>query len=256
MRTEKIIRSQAKESLKGNWTSAVAGFFLLFAAFLIVQALFELLLSVTGVLSGEEVNKGSETKVLIISIVTFFLAFALTPFKNGFIRLCYNIALGRSDGLRDVFYFFSRINLYVKALQFNIMMALRFVLYFFVALIPYILCLITDIIFFTTSENIAMTIIANVLLYLGIIAASFYSVRLFAYDFAFVDNCEANPYRTANVILKNHSGDYYKLAFSFIFWILSCFFVLPALYVIPYFTTSLGTTSKWLINLYKEGKTV
>ena len=57
-------------------------------------------------------------------------------------------------------------------------------------------------------------------------------------------------------IKRKHMMDYYKLFFSFIFWLAYCIFVIPGMYVIPYFTTSLGTTSKWLINLYKEGKTV
>ena len=82
------------------------------------------------------------------------------------------------------------------------------------------------------------------------------AVRLVVPEFVFVDNFEANVFEIAKVITKKHLKDYYKLIATFLVWIASCIFVLPGLYVIPYLTTSMGTTSKWLINLYKEGKTV
>ena len=260
MKTEKIIRSQAKESLKGNWTAAVSGVFVLLGALILLVIFYSMLLSLTGIISGDELKSGSETALIIILSSTFILAFALSPFKNGYFRLCYNIATDRSDGLRDIFYFFSGIKLYFKALQFNIIIMLKRILFSVIGFIPYILfATIKYLLFLTATDGMTKQFFDTseaVIICLCVTITIIISIRLFIPEFVFVDNYEANVFSISNVITKKHLKDYYRLVSTFLFWILLCFFVLPGLYVIPYFTTSLGTTSKWLINLYKEGKTV
>ncbi|MCR5652965.1 MAG: DUF975 family protein [Ruminococcus sp.] len=257
MRTEKIIRSQTKESLKGNWTAPVAGLFVLLALIYLLEILFEALCTWTGVLSDEKIQSGHEIELIIIICSVFLLTFAISPFKNGYFKLCYNIADGRSDGLRDMFYFVSGIKMYFKTLQFNIVIALKKLLYTLIGFLPYLAFKAVESFIVPKGKNTEIfDIIGIILICLGIVITLYFSIRLFVDEFVYVDNPEANVFDIARTISKNHLNDYYKLVFSFIFWILSCFFVLPGLYVIPYFTTSLGTTSKWLINLYKEGKTV
>ncbi len=262
MRKEKIIRSQARDSLKGNWTAAVAGVFVLLAVIFILEASYELLCLSFGVFSDEKIKSGYEFIYIAIVCFVSVFAFAVTPFINGYFRLCYNIACERSDGLRDIFYFFSGIKQYFKALLFNFIIALKTVLYTIISFIPYTMYRVfKDVILGTilktdVSSHEFTAVIEIILFIIGVALAILISIRLFIYEFVFVDNFEANVFGISKILKKNHLRDYYKLVFSFIFWILSCFFVLPGLYVIPYFMTSLGTTSKWLINLYKEGKTV
>ena len=262
MRKEQIIRSQARDSLKGNWTASVAGVFVLLAVIFIQEASYELLCLLFGVFSGNKIKSGYEFIYIAIVCFVSLFAFALTPFLNGYFRLCYNIACERSDGLRDVFYFFSGIKQYFKALWFNFIIALKSALYAIISFIPYTMyCVFKDVILGTilkadVSSHEFMTVIEIILFVIGILLTFLISIRLFIYEFVFVDNFEANVFGISKIIKKNHPCDYCKLVFSFILWILSCFFVLPGIYVIPYFITSLATTSKWLINLYKEGKTV
>ncbi len=262
MKTERIIRSQARDALKGNWIVAVSGLFLLLAVIFLIEIFYEALINLTGILSGETIKKGSELTLVIVLCAVFLITFALSPFKNGYYRLCYNIAQGRSDGLRDAFYFFSGIKIYFKTLQFNIIIMLKKVLYALISFIPYFLCLLFELVLFTnfikptTSTNALFDTLEFVLVIIGSVSTVIISVRLVIPEFVFVDNFEANAFSIAKSISSKHLDDYYKLVFSFGFWILSCFFVLPGLYVIPYLTTSLGTSSKWLINKYKEGKTV
>ena len=262
MSKEKIIRSQAKESLKGNWTASVAGVFVLLSVILILEAFYELLCLSIGVFSNESLKSGYEIIYIIILCSVILFTFAVTPFKNGYFKLCYNIACKRSDGLRDMFYFFSGTRQYFKALRFNIIIALKKVLYAFISFVPYTLYLVTKNAIpglnlnSGVSSSGAPDIIEIILFSIGTAFTVLISIRLFITEFIFVDNFEANVFVIAKIITKRHLGDYYRLVFSFFLWILSCFFVLPGLYVIPYFMTSLGTSSKWLINLYKEGKTV
>ena len=87
MSTEKIIRSQAKKSLNGNWTAAVSGLFVLLAEVLLVAVFYSMLTGLTGIYEGEKLKSGSEPIVIIILVLTIIFAFALSPFENGFYRL-------------------------------------------------------------------------------------------------------------------------------------------------------------------------
>lgn len=262
MSTEKIIRSQAKKSLNGNWIAAVSGLFVLLAEVFLGATFYSLLVGLTGIFNGEKLQAGAEPIMLVILLSTIILFLAISPFENGFYRLCYNIANGRSDGLRDMFYFFSGTKQYFKALQFNIIISLKKTLYTLIGFAPYILYLIVKglllafVIKSGNSVNQTFDIIETVILSVCTVATLIINIRLIIPEFVFVDNFEANVFEIAKVITKKHLFDYYKLISTFLIWILSCMFVLPGLYVIPYLTTSLGTTSKWLINMYKEGKTV
>lgn len=259
MKTEKLIRSQAKDALKGNWIAAISGLFVLAGVILALTVLAGMLEILTGVVVGDSfLFYGNELTIVIILCLTFILAFALSPFKNGYFRLCYNIACGRSDGLRDIFYFFSGTKKYFKTLGFNILLMLNKALYAILGFIPYFVFVAFRVILFSSasSANDVLDVSQIVIMWLCIILTAIISIRLLIVEFVYVDNFEANVFVIAGVIRKKHLGDYYKLVFSFVFWIASCLFVLPGMYVIPYFTTSLGMTSKWLINLYKEGKTV
>ena len=262
MSTEKIIRSQAKKSLNGNWTAAVSGLFVLLAEVFLAAVFYSMLTGLTGVFDGEKLKSGAEPIMIIILVLTILLSFALSPFGNGFYRLCYNIASDRSDGLRDMFYFFSGTKQYFKALQFNVIIAFKKLLYSIIGFAPYIIFSIIKGLLFASlkTPNASLTqtfgVIEAVILAICAVAAVIINIRLIIPEFVFVDNFEANVFDIAKVISKKHLKEYYKLISTFIIWILSCMFVLPALYVIPYLTTSLGTTSKWLINMYKEGKTV
>lgn len=260
MNTEKIIRSQAKKSLNGNWAVAVSGLFVLLAELFLVTVFYSILTGLTGLYDGEKLKPGAEPIMIIILVFTLLLCFALSPFENGFYRLCYNIASDRSDGLRDMFYFFSGTKQYFKALQFNIIIALKKILYSIIGFAPYIFFEIIKSIVLMTASSASLTqtfgVVEAIIFAVCTVATVIINIRLVIPEFVFVDNFEANVFDIAKAISKKHIKEYYKLIATFIIWILSCMFVLPALYVIPYLTTSLGTTSKWLINMYKEGKTV
>ena len=159
-----------------------------------------------------------------------------------------------------MFYFFSGTKQYFKALQFNIIIALKKILYSIIGFAPYIIFEIIKSIVLMTASSASLTqtfgVVEAIIFAVCTVAAVIINIRLVIPEFVFVDNFEANVFDIAKAISKKHIKEYYKLIATFIIWILSCMFVLPALYVIPYLTTSLGTTSKWLINMYKEGKTV
>lgn len=261
METEKKIRTQAKNALNGNWTAAAAGLFLIFALSLLLFLLYYFAVNIINIFNGNTYDGVYEASIVILICLLVLSGFALSPVLNGFFKICYNIANKKEADFSDAFYFFKR-NKYFTTVQFNLIIAFKIILNFIVGLIPYFaVTLITGIF----SLQLLNTVIANEVFFsvqaflfaLGATFAVIRSLRLFITNFLYIENDRIDfqeIFSISRKINKIHSKDLTLLFFTFLAWIASCFFVLPAIYVIPYFTTAFANSSKWLIQLYKEGK--
>lgn len=262
MKAEKIIRYQARQALNGNWVAAIAALFTVIVFYLLVFFIFSLSVSVFDIFQGDDsVSTGNEVPYIIMLCFTFLLTVAISPVKNGFLRLCYKVQNDGDSEFREVFYFFSRIKLYFRAIQFNIFYALRIILCFLIASAPYALfTVITGCVSAFAGSAVMygdIFSVAGVFLSVCSIAlGSLLSLRFLPAQFIFAAQLDYNAFAANKQIIDKHYKDFLKMTVSFIPWTLLCFFVLPALYVIPYFFTSTATSTKWLFKLYKEGKKV
>ncbi|MCH5304747.1 MAG: hypothetical protein J1E41_07780, partial [Ruminococcus sp.] len=169
---------------------------------------------------------------------------------------------GEKADFSDMFYFFKR-NKFISTIQFNLLVTLKIILNFTIGLIPYFAVKLITYLF---SIQLLTTVGANEIFFelqvflfaLAITFALIRSLRLFVTEFLYIENEDdfSQIFSAAKTINKKHSKDLVFLFFTFLAWIASCFFVIPALYVIPYFITSFANSSKWLIRLYKDGKMV
>lgn len=260
MSTIKTLKKQAKTSLDGKWAIAVAGLLSVFSVVLFVYLFYSMLcwVTCTFVATEDKIDMIFTVKLLVVFSLTFLLSIALLPITNGFFKLCYNIACGRDANFGDVFYFFKGTKKYFKALQFNIFACATLYAAYFVTFSGYNMLKIA--INKTVFEDLPLFIIArSVLFSCGVALFILFSIRIIFSEFVFVDDENARlsyiSYMTA-VIFKRHRLDIILLNYSFIPWIALCFLVIPALYVIPYMSTTLATSAKWLMKLYKEGKIV
>ena len=260
MKTVKTLKKPAKASLNGKWTTAVAGLLSVFAFALFVYLFYAMFGSITGafVMTEEEVDAVVVIKLLVLFFVTFLLAFALMPITNGFFKLCYNIANGREANFADVFYFFKGTKQYFKALQFNILTCAKLFGAYLITFAGYNIHRIPVI-----EANLGNTplflINRSVFFAFGSALFLLFFIRIIFSVFIFVDNENArisDISRATKVIFNHHKLDIILLNYSFIPWIALCFFVIPALYVIPYMTTTIATSAKWLMKLCKEGKLI
>ncbi len=256
MSTIKILKKQAKSSLNDKWFSAVAGLLTVFSVLLFVYLFYAMLGFITGAFTEAEegVNNFLFVKLIAIFCLTSLLFTSLLPITNGFFKLCYDIACGRGANFENVFYFFKGTKQYFNAIVFNIFICVKlFFAYFLFFSIDKIIKL--SINQYTTEH----TILQALLFAFGVIAAIFLLTKILFSEFVFVDN-ENAPIsyisRSTRIIFKHHRLDILLLNYSFIPWIALCFLVIPALYVIPYMSTTFATSAKWLLKLYKEGKMV
>lgn len=261
MKTVKILKKQAKSSLGGKWITAVAGLLAVFSAALLVYLFYATFGWISGaflVESAQEVDVIVIIKLLVIFGLTFLLAFALMPIINGFFRLCYNIANGREANFADVFYFFKGTKPYFKAVQFNVFTTSKLLAAYFITFLGYNIYRIS-VIEAMIGNNPSFIITRSVFFAYGFALFLLFFIRIIFSEFIFVDNENArisDISRATKVIFNHHKIDIILLNYSFIPWIALSFFVIPLLYVIPYMATTVATSAKWLLKLYKEGKLV
>lgn len=264
MKIEKQIRFQAKDALKDNWISPLSGLFLLIAVNTLLVTLVYTAGFFMNIFTDEgELKSGCVITYTIIVCSSVLIAVLISPLKNGFMKICYKLSNGEEADYGDMFYFFSG-NKYFQTLQFNLILAVKIIINILIGLIPFFILNITAWAFslqlLTTVTANEIFSYANITLFvLGIIIAVLLSVKIIVSEFIFIDNDAddlAEVFAASRNILKKHKRDINNLFYSFILWIALCFFVFPALYVIPYITTAFATSSKWLIKLNKEGNTV
>lgn len=261
MNIEKTIRSQAKSALNGKWVAVTAGFFLLSAVVSLLITLVYVFGNFFCIWTEDDVIKnGYETAFTVIVCISVLIGVFLSPFKNGFLKLCYDIVSDKEADFGVMFYFFKR-NKYLTTIQFNLIMAVKIIINILIGLIPYFI--LSQITYFfsiqlmpTVTANEIVFYIKIALVVLGIIFAVIRSVRLFITEFLYIENDadEKGIFQAARKINKKHGKSQRKLFYGFIPWIALCFFVLPMIYVFPYLTATFANSSKWLIKLYKEGK--
>ncbi len=262
MKIERIIRNQAKDKLKNNWTGAVSALFVFFGFVIALVLLFEILISIFKVYDiNGDFKKSAETTLNVILVVTLAAGMFLTPVKNGFFKYFYELSNTGESNLRTVFYFFFGIKRYFKTVLFNLIIMGITILNITITLLPYWILKIIDIavdLFPNVAAEQTGFIIYSILLGLGITAGIILSLRLIFIEFLYIykDNMNLGFYfgKKATKLSIKHHKDYIILVFTFTLWIILCFFVFPALYVIPYLTESLATSSKWLIKLNKDGQ--
>lgn len=258
MSTEKIIRQQAKDSLRSNWTNVIAAVLAFFAVVIALEGLlyifcfqFKLVNIETG-----SINQNKQLFYYLAEIVVFVLFLFVSPVINGIIKMVYNTsALGKAE-IYDMFFFFKKAGRYFKTVLFNFfLLALFSVLSFGLDVYGYLSMFFDkslsdgfyfDGISFLLLGAYIISVVLKILIFFmfihyPIIAYSMnMNVPYGKYFFGFVGFSARNLWATL------------KLFFSFIGWMALCFFVVPAFYVLPYLMTSMVTSAKWLFALEKD----
>lgn len=264
MGIEKQIKQQARNSLKGAWVPSVAVLFVLCAFIILVimiPRLFLLLIggyNDEGYLINDSIN--SLSTLLPYSILQTLLIFFLSPIINGFFKYFYDLSNKGKVEFSNVFYFFFDIKRFFKSIVFNAVISCKTLINFIICLLPYFILKAIDYCFNIFADQTFNLVFFTILFSLGIAGGIILSLRYIMTEFVYVDNENRSLFYIFNrvllIIYREHTKDMLLLVFSFILWIAFSFLVIPAIYVIPYFTESLATSSKWLIKLHEDGEVI
>lgn len=255
MRTEKIIRQQAKNSLKGNWTEIIFAVMFLCAIYILLQSAMNFVTYFLGLRSletGVVYDDKQWIYKLAVSVITT-TGLMVSPILSGVLKMCANVALQGKIKITDVFYYFGNLRAYIRTLILNsALFIICMVLFFGLDVYALACCLLDtnlhnhsgfDIITLALWGASVLTTIIRILIYL-----IFVHYPLVAY--ALNDGGNFGDYFIKCVIFAvKNLGNTIKLLISFVGWIALCFFVAPLFYVLPYVAVSAMVSAKWLFLL-------
>lgn len=243
-----IIRSQARQTLKGNYVAAVSAFVILLLPVYIIIGLSTAIECLLLVGIDDEVVLGM-MKIIFMTPLTIITFVFLSPLFNGYIRLFYNAALTKEFHVGEMFYYFEG-GRYARTLHLNLAYIIRMAL-------PSILCFLPlfvyQMICFGYMSDFVGTVLYNdfafILTVLSSILLILYSLKYFLVFTLYCTNEQADNkeiFRSSKEIMQEQKHSATQLIFSFTPWLLLCLLILPALYVIPYLTMSLCIGRKWM----------
>lgn len=258
LQTEKQVKRQAREALKGNFVPLLAAMGLVFVAVLLAECVQSLLLVLTHTidLDTEKVIEGKELLYYAIAVGTTMVFLLLAPLINGFCKAAAKTAVHKRCEAGDVFYYFRGASRYFKTLLIDLLLYVLFstitsvldLSAYLVKLMPQL----EDLTFGFNGETAlvvgvgVLTAAIRVLVYMLLVH---YPLTVYALnDDVSVGRCVFGSFPFA----LRHFPQLFRLGLSFLGWFALCFFVLPLLYVVPYFAVAAMTSSRWLLELDKN----
>ena len=259
MSTEKVIKNQAKDSLKNNWSVIIAAVLAVCAVIILIDALMYGFGFFTKSIDTDTglVKEGKKLTFTFVAYGALTVAILVSPLINGLFKMFGNTSLYNRTEISDLFYFFKGGHRYFKTLFINI------TLLFFYSVLAYGLdaysyaCYVLGASlqsgFSFDSDTLILIVffIASVIIKV-IIYLLFVHFPLVAYSFD--DSLPVSKYMFGYIGFSfRHFAKTIKLVISFIGWIiLSCAFVVPAFYTLPYLMTTMTTSAKWLFSLERN----
>ncbi len=245
--------------MKGNLSKLIAALGFAALTFLTIEYVEYLVLHLTGAInyeSGEAYNSCSTLYVGIVSAYVFAVLF-LSPLLNGYIKTAANTALNKKCGSTDLFFYFKGAGRYFKTVLYNFLLLM---LYYFVSGALNLSGWLNAFFHSWFTQAPAWNIDTFLIVLAGVVTV-FIRVLIFMlfvhYPLmakALNDNIGVRDgvFAMLGFSFKNFRH-IFKLAFSYIGWFALCFFVVPAIYVIPYFSVAALTSAKWLFAMDKRG---
>lgn len=255
------LKSKAKESLKSKWPVAVAITAVLLSIGLL-DILFEYILMsvfrVDAVWTVVDPTTLPHYSIVASFCITVFSAvyglFLFVPFSMGVLRWFWKNSHGEEVELQTVFYYFSSARLFFKTVLLASLLFLLIILGALICFVPFIMISLLTKPEFYALFGTGMPVWTSGLFSLAQtfeIAGLFLFVCWVArYALFFVPFFENEQMSVAKIIsesVKLTKGKLIRMIgflFSFIGWILLCFILLPALFVIPFALSSLVEYAK------------
>ena len=241
MSKEKIIKQQAREALKGNLSSLIAAMGMIAMCVVTLLTLFYLLIVALKLvdLDSGELNAGSELPAAGIFLLCALAGVAVLPMLNGFMRMAGDAAVRGDCAVSTLFFYYRSPLRFFKSVLLDVGLLLLFS----------VLTLPSEVAVRLLPENsgilgavaVAGSVIWKILIFLFFIH---YPLAALALDdsrgiIRYLFCCIGFSFR--------YSGALIKLLFSMLGWIALCFFVVPAVYSIPYLEVALMNSARWLM---------
>lgn len=259
--SNKNIKKQSHLVLKNNWFSAAKIVLTFILIFLLPYAFEVLLLLLLGRFGLIDLNSAAFTSPNPIMLIVTFMRILVTlvvatPLYFGILLWYWELSKGNKHEFYECFGFFTNRKLFFRVIMLKLSVGIRVVASFLITLIPISISLfLFHMIRADTSGSeifLLLLICSTVLSIVTIISISIFCMRYLLVDFIYVANPDMpirEIVRLSKGIMAGRKANSLCFILSFSLWFLLCIFILPIIYVVPYFTTSLSSYTR---RLYSE----
>ena len=241
MKREKLIKQQARAALKGNLSSLVAAMGMIALCVTTLVMLFYLLVIALRLIDVEsdELKTGMELPFACVYIFCCMLGVTAVPMVNGFMRMAADAAAKGSCEVAELFYYYRSPLRFFKSVVVDMGLLVLFAVLTAPAEIA--VKLLADSGDFLVIASTVVSVIWKILIFIFFIR---YPLAAFALD----DRRGIFRYLFCYIGFSfRRSGALIRLLFSMLGWIALCFFVVPAVYSIPYLEVALMNSARWLL---------
>lgn len=252
MKTNTIIKQQARQMLKGNRVPIISGFIIVILALMaVVYTQNTLLYAFDQIDENGMPYENFNITMLAVAAGSAFVLALLSPLLNGSVRLCANLTRNGTVSTGEMFYYFQSFALYAKTVLLN------FVIFWFYTILS---TLLSPYHYASALMNVRLEDTNPgepqwwILTALFVVSVAFgiviYTVvvqfPLLVYAFEPQRGVVGSTFALWPFFFRN-LGNMLSLMCSFLGWLLLCFFVVPALYVVPYYTVASADAVKWML---------
>lgn len=240
MSVESTLKKQSKTILaKGNWAKSIVGFLCV----LTVLSLLYIMVCIASLFMGEDpITTATPVTIAIgfgISMVGLAVVILLSPIYTGYIRFISECKNSETGDIQNIFYYFAK-GRYFDTVQLNLLLAVIQTLYLIICFAPGIASLVCAEIM--PEHKTMFQIIAVWLVIIGVLAyiliSRLYVMTQYLYVADFHYKKEKDLVRASLYMVKKNYSKIINLYISYLLWFLLCYFVIPVVFVYPYFKHS------------------
>lgn len=258
MELHRIIKCDARRSLRGCWGKSVGAAAVIFASSLAVALSESVLLFVFSEdfadLDFLSLSNAGPAAIVITALAALAYFLLMPALGLGYTKLHLAFAEGRRESVSVIFDMFSSFKLFVKSIAFTVAISLRYMLCAAVALLPGSVLFYLAKTYIVTEERtlrllkICACCVSIALMLLCLALAFIYSQRWFAAGYYFVSGRKIHEsFRLSALASKGIHAQIASFKVSFAGWWLLSFLALPLLWFLPYYSTSCAIYAKYLM---------
>lgn len=261
------LKSNAKRAMRGNWGKAIGILFLLIA----VKGMFAVLQAVLDIFYGAPLDNipadvditqfmTTLTPYLAFMGLLYFLSWLVYPIRIGvkgwYTRLVYE----RETPIGAIFSFFESGRLYARSLWFSINLGIRTA--FWGILIFLVPAAAAGCVSFVSEQSSLFALLTLMTVIISIIMSVVFCIVICRYFLApyllsIDESLTANQaIKKSIAYTKGFRMDIFLFYLSFFGWFLLSVFVLPLLYVLPYFETSTAMLARYIVEYNQRRNTL
>ncbi len=174
------------------------------------------------------------------AIITFVI---ISPLELGVKKWYYDCAKGKKTDICQMFYFFTSVKMYIKAVAIKVNIAIRLLIIYSLVFTPIIL--LSILVNYPIARHavqidlayLTVVIMMMLALLLGLVCAVYFSLKYFLAYYIFFDSSNQSlikAIRTSKKIMQNNKSKIIAMYIKLFPLYLLCIFVIPLIIVVPY----------------------